>query len=58
MEGSVVLQLSEEELVRLKKILQRRDEGESLLFIREVLRPKLHTLRSRELRSDRPTSVG
>jgi hypothetical protein len=55
--GKVVIEFSDEEEMRIEGILMDDDASEALLFIKEVLKPKLRAKGSRALDTDKSTGV-
>lgn len=52
-----VIELSDQEVVRIESILMDSDEKEALLFLKEVLRPKLRAKGSTALDSAKGTGI-
>ncbi len=52
-----VIELSDQEVMRIESILMDSDEKEALLFLKEVLRPKLRAKGSPALDSAKGTGI-
>ena len=52
-----VIELSDQEVMRIESILMDSDEKEALLFLKEVLRPKLRAKGSPTLDSAKGTGI-
>ncbi|MBW1721203.1 MAG: hypothetical protein JRH13_09390 [Deltaproteobacteria bacterium] len=55
--GKIVLDFSEQEIMRIEAILMDGDREEALLFLKEVIRPKIRSKGSSELDSGKTTGI-
>jgi hypothetical protein len=55
--GKVIVEFSDEEEMRIEAILMDGDATEALLFMKEVLKPKLRAKGSRALDAGKSTGV-
>ncbi len=55
--GKQVIELSDQEVMRVESILMDEDEQEALKFIKEVIRPKLRAKGSTTLDSSKGTGI-
>ena len=55
--NSVILELSQQECMRIEAILMDDDAEEALLFVKEVIRPKIRAKGSTALDSHKSTGV-
>ncbi len=53
----IVIELGPQEVMRIESILMDNDEQEALLFLKEVLRPKLREKGSSSLDSSKSTGI-
>ena len=53
----VVLEFSDEDRMRIEAILMDNDAQEALLFLKEVIKPKIRAKGSKELDTGKPTGV-
>ncbi|MFP3910691.1 MAG: hypothetical protein ACLFUT_01320 [Desulfobacteraceae bacterium] len=56
--ASIILELSEQERMRIESILMDEDAAEALQFLKEVLRPRIRAKGSRSLDSGKSTGIG
>jgi len=55
--GKTVIELSDEEKIRIEAILMDNDAQDALSFLKEVIKPKLRSKGSSELDSGKSTGV-
>lgn len=55
--AKIVLDFSDEDLMRIEAILMDNDAQEALRFLKEVIRPKIRAKGSKELDSRKSTGV-
>ena len=53
----VVLEISVQDRMRIEAILMDNDAQEALLFLKEVIKPKIRAKGSKELDTGKPTGV-
>lgn len=56
--ASIILELSEQERMRIESILMDEDAAEALQFLKEVLRSRIRAKGSRYLDSGKSTGIG
>ena len=55
--AKIVLKFSDEDRMRIEAILMDNDAQEALLFLKEVIKPKIRAKGSKELDTGKPTGV-